>query len=1203
MRLSRFAFLIWMLLCLVPAVPCSAQRVSVVISEFVAFNTSGLRDEDGEFSDWIELFNASNREVNLEGWVLTDSIDSPFKWIFPDVTIGPRQFLVVFASLKNRAMPGSELHTNFALERNGEFLALLTPDGDFATAFRPGFPFQMRDVSYGLSTDSTLQTPVAIGAPARVLVPSNGDLGLDWTALDFDDSGWTAGTTAVGYGGPAAQEALIGTNVESMRGVVPSVFIRIPFEVADPAGVDLMTLSIRYDDGFVAFINGQEVVRENAPEELAWNSDAVRSHSGGPTAKFDLSEYLSVLQPGRNVLAIQGLNVTVGSSDLFVLPEIELIDVGEVDPTTRLYFAEPSPGAPNRPGVAEIAPSPEFSIESGAFVEPPVVELSTDLPDAVIRFTLNGSLPDETSEQYTGPIEVNAVSRVTARVFADGMLPSPPVSRTYVVMVESLRDFSSNLPLVVCSTFGRQIGGNCGGGPYTPGNVMLFMPGDDGRTRLTDPAHFTDSCGFRRRGSSTCGRQKFSMNLTIWDEDGVDKTARLIPDFPAESDYILYGPYNFDRALMRNPIAYWMSREAGWWAAKTRFVEIYVHQRPGPLTNASYHGVYVLMEKNKRHPEKVDLEQLTPGDNDSPNVQGGYMLRRDRVGQGEIATSAGGYGNLVFVYPKNPTGPQRAWITNYINRAIASLSPNIGSQADNDLIDFNAFVDHHILNWYPKNVDAFRLSGYMHKKRKGGLAMGPVWDYDRTMGCSDDDRAREPTGWDNTASGDGGTRYFQAGGLGSWYSHLFNSRPPQDNSPWAKAYRARWRELRKGPLRTENILAQIDEWGDELSEAQARNFTRWSAVRPRFGGFRGEVNHLKNWLATRADWIDQQFIATPVFSHPGGEVEKGLQVSIRVDSNARIYYTLDGADPRASRGAVSESAFEFRNPITITRNTKITARALEDGLWSPQEQAIYVTEILPIVYTEIMYNPPPDPTGTFSTSDFEYVELQNVGEQTIDVSGVSIGPRARFQFPEGTMLARGQIVVIARNAQAFASRYPNVEIAGEFDGTLSNTRQEMEIIGAIGEVFQSFRYLDDWEQDLVDGGGHSLVIRDPFGPRELWNEEAGWRASKEVGGSPGRPDIAAEDGRQVPGDLNQDGRFNTTDVVGMLRYLFQGEESLPCFTEEANIKLLDFNGDADTNIADVAAGLRYLFQRGTPHVLGERCTTIASCAAVCDGTE
>src|SRR5262245_10618470 len=94
-----------------------------VISEFLAANGSGLKDEDGEFSDWIEIYNPDSTPVSVEGYYLTDSATNLRKWAFPQVTLNPGAYLVVFASEKDRVVPEGRLHTNFKLSPSGEFLA------------------------------------------------------------------------------------------------------------------------------------------------------------------------------------------------------------------------------------------------------------------------------------------------------------------------------------------------------------------------------------------------------------------------------------------------------------------------------------------------------------------------------------------------------------------------------------------------------------------------------------------------------------------------------------------------------------------------------------------------------------------------------------------------------------------------------------------------------------------------------------------------------------------------------------------------------------------------------------------------------------------------------------------------------------------------------------------------------------------------
>lgn len=118
-----------------------------IISEFLASNDSEYADEDGEYSDWIEIHNPDPVAVDMAGWHLTDNAGNLDKWTFPSVSIPANGYLVVFASNKDRA--GSELHTNFKLSSGGEYLALVKPDGVTRTSEFNPFPAQNTDVSYG----------------------------------------------------------------------------------------------------------------------------------------------------------------------------------------------------------------------------------------------------------------------------------------------------------------------------------------------------------------------------------------------------------------------------------------------------------------------------------------------------------------------------------------------------------------------------------------------------------------------------------------------------------------------------------------------------------------------------------------------------------------------------------------------------------------------------------------------------------------------------------------------------------------------------------------------------------------------------------------------------------------------------------------------------------------------------------------------
>jgi len=171
-----------------------------LITEFAASNQS-FRDEDGESSDWIEIHNAAAEAVNLQGWHLTDRVADPEQWTFPDTPLGAGQFLVVFASGKDRRTPGRELHTNFRLAGDGEYLALTRPDLSVATHFAPSYPPQGPGIAYGTGiTVQTSSTLVEEGRVVRYRAPADGSLGETWTQASFDSSAWAAGPSPLGFG-------------------------------------------------------------------------------------------------------------------------------------------------------------------------------------------------------------------------------------------------------------------------------------------------------------------------------------------------------------------------------------------------------------------------------------------------------------------------------------------------------------------------------------------------------------------------------------------------------------------------------------------------------------------------------------------------------------------------------------------------------------------------------------------------------------------------------------------------------------------------------------------------------------------------------------------------------------------------------------------------------------------------------------------
>jgi hypothetical protein len=171
-----------------------------VISEFMADNESTIPDEDGAFSDWIEIHNSTGTAIPLANWYLTDKTTNLTQWQFPAVTLEPGEFLVVWASGKNRRVAGLPLHTNFSLSKDGEFLALVHPDGvTLEHAFTPKFPSQEADTSYGSRFQST--TLLAQGATGRYKIPTSSiNPTSTWNQPGYLDTAWSSGPSGYGFG-------------------------------------------------------------------------------------------------------------------------------------------------------------------------------------------------------------------------------------------------------------------------------------------------------------------------------------------------------------------------------------------------------------------------------------------------------------------------------------------------------------------------------------------------------------------------------------------------------------------------------------------------------------------------------------------------------------------------------------------------------------------------------------------------------------------------------------------------------------------------------------------------------------------------------------------------------------------------------------------------------------------------------------------
>jgi len=613
----------------------SANAELLVINEFVARNDSEpplrngeLLDEDGDPSDWIEIYNPTEEAINLDSWFLTDEADDLEKWEFPAVELSRGGFLVVFASGKKRRDADGQLHTNFQLRAGGEFLALVHPDGRTILQAYDEYPPQFAGISYGLSggTGSTSIDTILIPeiAAAKALIPIDGSLGLSWTAPAFNDSAWLTGVTGVGYD----YSGLIGLDVGAMRNNNQTVYTRILFEVSDIIDIDELTLRMKFEDGFVAYLNGVPVAGFNADdsENMSWNEGATATREDSDAEvfeDFDITNHIGALRTGNNVLAIHGLNTTLSSSDLLILPKLIATRIDTIDLPSIIegYFYEPTPGRENSsisanlgPAISNVTENPPRPNENEDLIITAEVSETFEpinqirllcyvnfeyvgrwLPGEGLPMVDDGSGADATAGDgiYTASVPSATYNpgdmirwKVTAydtkgNVSRFPLYPYPNDSPEYFGTVVVDSSINSSLPVIEWFVENVSASETDGG---TRGSVYYI-------------GEFYDNIVIHRRGGSTAGAPKkhFKFNFNRGYKFSYDPNKPRVDEFNLNSTYS-------DKAYLRQNLAF----EAYDWCGCPGSESFPVRAQ----RNGQFYGVQVFIEEPEE--ELLEREGLDP---------------------------------------------------------------------------------------------------------------------------------------------------------------------------------------------------------------------------------------------------------------------------------------------------------------------------------------------------------------------------------------------------------------------------------------------------------------------------------------------------------------------------------------------------------------------------------------------------------------
>jgi hypothetical protein len=1137
----------------------SAQE-TVRITEFMALNNNGLDDEDGDEEDWIEIHNAGTTTVNLAGWYLTDTTNDLKKWTFPSVTIAPDGYLVVFASNKDRN--SGELHTNFRLNDTGEYLALVRSNGvTIASEFYPVYPIQAPNISYGLRGTTAQEVLLAQGAPARALVPLSNALEPEpapdplrpWTLAGLDDSSWQSGTTGVGYENDVGYEGLLGLNVTGMSGVNETVYIRIPFVVNDPSIITALTLRMRYDDGFIAYLNGREVAWENSPDPsvATWTNGAPANRadtSAVVPTDFNVSAFIDFLHVGVNVLAIQGLNNGVSSSDLLLLPELVATVTG-VGIEARRYFPLPTPGGPNNAGVEQIGPIVEAeehhpaiptdadSVQVTARIRPARGTVTSATLRYRIGYAAEVTLPfrDDGNSGDAGTNDLVYGAIIPASAHTPGQMV-----RWYITATDSFGG-NSRLPSFVepqnsPEYFGTVVWNASLTNPLPVLHWFIQNPGaadNDVGTRcsLFYEGEFYDNLGINLHGQSSRGFPKKSYDVDFhpghnfkWKEGE-----------PRADDINLLTTYP-DKAHMRNMLAYETYRDAG--NAYHWVVPVRVQQngafwgtahivengdedwlvRMGINSQGALYKMYNTFQsagdatsgaekKTRKNENNADLSAFQTGISLTGEARRRYMYDNVDVGQVVnflaaqtlVANTDCCHKNYYFYRDTGFSGEWQMWPwdvdLSFGRRWIGSLT----YWDQNMIANTELFVGNN--NKVPAAIFNTPEMRQMYLRRLRTL----MDEFLKPIGTAPQDLHFE-TRVDELAALISADAKLDAA---KWNSHAWGNGSTAPNFP--QTYEQAIADINQIylPQRRVQLYNGLAPGASEIPSAQPPGtIITFGAieVNPSSGNQDQEYIPLRNLNAFAVDISGWNLSGAISFTFRGGTV---------IPAGGTIYVAANRPAFRARTSGPSGNQALF---ITGDYEGRLSARGETLDLIDRQgvKVASVTTPSTPsaaqsfLRITELMYHPPILPGDTFDREEYEFIELKNIGGVQINLAGVHFIEGVLFNFTGSsvTALAAGARVLVVKNPAAFNQRYGAVAgIAGVYTGNLDNSGERIRLDDSTNEKILDFTYNNSW-YPITDGRGFSLVIVDPAALFSTWDLKASWRPSGHEYGTPGADDVA-----------------------------------------------------------------------------------------------
>jgi hypothetical protein len=734
------------------------------INEVMADNVSVLQDEDGDYSDWVEITNTGSSAVNLAGYGLSRDRDDLFQWSFPELSLQPGQNLVVFCSGKNRKNSSSELHAGFRINKSSEQLFLANPMGQIADSA------EIRN----LPPDASL---------ARMASD-------EWEASDRPSPGYE--NTAEGY-------------AEYVKACRPPS----PLILSEVMSRNENTLSDE-DGNFYDWIEIKNAGNEPLNLGNYWLSD-----DSGKIHKWRFPDM--TLQPGSYAVVFLSPDYTTPKGESYLHADFALSASGDVvylsDTSGKVlqkltvpeltdgvtygvldgeanyfYFTVPTPGRANDPASRcdSYAEKPVFSSGGGFYPGPCTLTIKTPQDGAVVHYTTDGSVPTLSSPVASGPLTIEKTTVVRAAAFKKGFLTSPVVTNTYLL------ETGNNLVTVCISTnpenlWSEETGIYAMGHPYE--DVYPFH-GANFWQEWEKPAYIEY---YQEDGSLVFG---MDAGISIHGEytQALDhKSFGIDARKKYGSEFIHYAVFP------EKPYSHYQSivlRNSGQDNGNTKLRDVLISQlmketgldyqayRPAVLyLNGEYWGFYTLRESTDKHFLKANHPEINMENLDI--IEGNWRVHQgDRLAYQELL--------------------------NYIK------SHDLSDAANYDYVkskmDVDNFIDYQIAVIYGANVDNGNIK-FWRERTEGSKWQWILFDFDMAFRYPEHDTVADVFNPAGTGSEDMFSTVIQVGLL--------------QNQDFRDQFLRRFAYHMKSTFEPQRVIALIDQLATEIEPEMERNYTKW----------------------------------------------------------------------------------------------------------------------------------------------------------------------------------------------------------------------------------------------------------------------------------------------------------------------------------------------------------------------------------------